>query len=430
MRIAVLHAGGLGDLVLVETLLAGLRERHPEARVELVCRADVAETAALYADPPDAVHAFDFNPYLWATPAEASEPSARFLATFTPGVVDLFVSAELQATWMSEILAAALVPSEAIFADPSTLDRGTARIVVRMLDLQLYPHVRRLPRVANEHELDRYARIVDGARRMPRLRPLRRTIDEDERPIVVFPLGSTELKRWPFERFSDACAALFPAAERALILVGSDAERPELEGFAQAEPARNFGVTTGGARDVVRIADVLANAAGYLGVDTGLAHLAAAYGVPGVTIYGGGHWPAYAPWATRSAGVVAPIPCFGCRWDCAFDHAYCVEAIPVDDVVHAFRAALAAELPLVVENEAYSAEERTIFDRASRVYRAAQADRAARFRAIIRLRDISERYALRTRTRQAGTSASLDDLTGRLTVAARRLGEASTAREG
>jgi hypothetical protein len=107
-----------------------------------------------------------------------------------------------------------------------------------------------------------------------------------------------------------------------------------------------------------------------------------------------------------------------------------VEAIPVDDVVRAFRAALAAELPLVVENEAYSAEERTIFDRASRVYRAAQADRAARFRAIIRLRDISERYALRTRSRQAGTSASLDDLTVRLTVAARRLGEASTAREG
>lgn len=430
MRIAVLHAGGLGDLVLVETLCAGLRERYPEARVELVCRADVAETAALYATPPDAVHAFDFNPYMWATPAQASEQSARFLATFAPGVVDLFVSAELQATWLSEILAAALVPSEAIFADPSTLDRGTSRIVVRQLGLQLYPHVRRLPLVPNEHELDRYARIVDGPRRLPQLLPLRRTRDEDERSVVVFPLGSTKYKRWPFDRFSDACAALFAAPKQPLILVGSDAERPELEDLAAGEPARNFRVVTGGAHDVARIADVLANAAGYLGVDTGLAHLAAAYGVPGVTVYGGGHWPAYAPWAMRSAGVVAPIPCFGCRWDCSFDHAYCVEAIQVEDVVRAFRAALATELPLVVEDEAYSTEERTIFARASRVYRAAQADRAARLRAIIRLRDITERYALRTRSRQAGTNASLDDLTNRLTAAARRLSEASTAREG
>jgi hypothetical protein len=206
--------------------------------------------------------------------------------------------------------------------------------------------------------------------------------------------------------------------------VGSAAEAPALAALAAASPGDGFGTVAGGPADLADVAALIANAHGYLAIDTGLAHLAAAYGVPGVTIYGGGTWPAYAPWAERSAGVVTPIPCFGCGWDCAFDHAHCIESVAEDDVVRAFRAVRSgSEQTFIVEHEAYEPRERTLFAEASHVYRAAQADRAARLRAIIRLRDILERYALRSRTRQLGTSSKLDHLTTRLAATAQRLRE-------
>jgi len=430
MRILVLHAGGLGDLVLVETLLSGLRERYPGARLELLCRADLAAVPGLYASPPDAVHAFSFNPYTWAVPEQALEPSAAFVAALPAGAVDLFVSAELRATWLSEILAAALAPKDALFGDASTTERSVVRITVHRLGLRLRPLIRRLPPLPGEHELDRYARLAGVQRRSPQLRPLRRAATEGERPLVAFPLSSSAFRCWAFASLAATCRMVTSETAHPILLLGSEAERPELERLAAAESAAAAGPISTLAADVAGLADVIANAWTYLGNDTGLAHLAAAYGVPGVTVYGGGTWPAYAPWAPQSAGVVTPIPCFGCGWDCAFDHAYCIEGIRIADVIHAFAEAAAgdAQQGLIFADEAYDSRERTVFGEASRVYRAAQADRAARLRAIIRLRDILERYAQRSRTRQLGTTMALDRLTDRLAATARRLQDRTPTR--
>jgi heptosyltransferase-2 len=422
MRIVVLHAGGLGDLVLVEALLSGLRERYEHARIELICRADVAPVVALYDVAPDAVHAIAFNPYRWEVPRTAVDESAAFLATLPRDPVDVFISAELSSTWLSEILAAILEPREVMFGDGSTRLRATARIVVRLLGLHLCPAVVRLE-ARDEHELDRYARLAGSERKRPRLRPLRREMRDDERPIVVFPMGVPGLKRWPFERLSDACRAIITNRPRPLVIVGSPHERAAIDVLA-AEADGTFSVAQTSDDTFDATADLIANADGYIGNDAGLAHLGAAYDVPGVTIYGGGTWPAYAPWGTRSAGVVAPIPCFGCRWDCTFDHAYCIDAITVGDVVGAYTDVCGenAQEAFIVEREAYTPQERTLFAEASRRYREAQDDRAARFSGILRLRDLLERYAQRSRTRQSSAGGS-PDVSHRLAAIAQRLRE-------
>ncbi|MDB5073821.1 MAG: hypothetical protein JWM87_4932, partial [Candidatus Eremiobacteraeota bacterium] len=171
MRAVVLHAGGLGDIVLVASFVAALRERHPGARIELVCRADVAPVAALYAEPPDAVHAFSFNPYHWALPDDRAALEAKTLLRKLRGEpADLFVSAELRATWLSEILAAALAPAEALISDDRKPRPSDLLILLAKLRLRRNGAVRRLRAVAGEHELDRYARLAGtGARRLPAL---------------------------------------------------------------------------------------------------------------------------------------------------------------------------------------------------------------------------------------------------------------------
>nr|MDQ6943646.1 hypothetical protein [Candidatus Eremiobacteraeota bacterium] len=159
MRIVVLHAGGLGDLVLVESYLSALRDVHPAAQLELVCRADVAPVTTLYARPPDAVHTFGFNPYRWAIPDDGVALEARtLLHRLGDARADLFVSAELRATWLSEILAAVLAPREAVIADAREARSSDMLILLGKLRLDRRRGIRRLAPACAEHELDRYAR--------------------------------------------------------------------------------------------------------------------------------------------------------------------------------------------------------------------------------------------------------------------------------
>jgi hypothetical protein len=84
-------------------------------------------------------------------------------------------------------------------------------------------------------------------------------------------------------------------------------------------------------------------------------------------------------------GVVHPLPCFGCFWDCTFGRAVCVEQIAVEPVVAALSAAVAAPVaaPAVSEVSTFGPEVLGLIRDASATYRAAQADRAARLEALL-----------------------------------------------
>ena len=427
MRIVVLHAGGLGDLVLAETFFAALRERHPGASIELICRHDVAPIATLYARPPDVVHTFGFNPYRWALPDDRAALNARGLLQKLPrDPVDLFVSAELRATWLSEILPAALLPAEAVISDARPPHASDLLTLLGKVALERYRGIRRPPAVAAEHELERYARLAgDGTPRRPALRPL---AAGESHELVVFPFAASRINHWPLEALGAAAREIAAAHGLPIALIGSAHDRDRLEAAAASG---DFGaaprISAGEAGDLPSIAAQIAGAAGYVGIETGLVHLAAAYGVRGVTVYGGGYWPVFGPWSAGTAGVAAPIPCFGCEWDCAFDRPFCLEAVDVASVVAAFEAAHAdrSGRPLVRTLHAYGEREREIFGAAAGVHRAAQRDRAERLSAITRLRGLIERYVRRSRRRSRQANALLASLAETTAGAARRLEEAT-----
>lgn len=430
MRIVVLHAGGFGDLILLESMLAELRVQHPEATLELACRTEVAAVTDLYARPVDVLHAFGFSPYRWALPDDRAALQARTLLQRLAGApIDLFVSAELRATWLSEVLAAGLAPHEARLGDHRLPPPSDILILLGKLGLERNAAVRRLAPADAEHELDRLARLAGGAaRRVPSLRPLEATPAAE---LVVFPLSATPTNRWPIERMGGAAQRIAAAHGLTIALVGSHENRAELEsavgaGYFGPDPA----VVTGGPDTIPAIAQRIAGAHGYLGIDTGLVHLSQAYGLPGALVSGGGHWPAYGPWAPRSAAAVAPIPCFGCNWDCAFERPFCTEGVSVDDVVAAFAAAHAdrSGLPLVRAVDAYAPREREILGAAGAVHRAAQNDRASRLTAITRLRNVIARYAWRSRRRRQKAESLLESLSETAAHAARQLEEAAPGR--
>jgi ADP-heptose:LPS heptosyltransferase len=432
MRIVVLHTGGIGDVVLLETFLAALREQHPDATLELVCRAPIAPVTRLYARPPDVVHAMTFNPYRWALPDDRAALEAKtLLAKLNQGdPVDLFVSAELRATWLSEILAAALRPREAVIADPREPQPSDVLILLGKLRLERNRAIRRPPAGDHEHELDRYARLAGHASRR---KPALRTFQPIEGPaeLVVFPVSANAANRWNLDAMGEAAQRIAASHAWSMTLISSDADRDVLESAVrEASFGGDATIVTGAPDDLAAIAARIAGAAGYIGIDTGLSHIAQAYGVPGVTMYGGGYWPVYAPWSARSIGIVAPIPCFGCGWDCAFDHPYCIDGIEPDHAVAAFDTAYHDDSgePLVRLVEPYSAREHEIFALAGSVHRVAQQDRAARLTAITRLRDLLSRYARRMRIRSRKADAELAALAESANRTSRRLDDARSGK--
>lgn len=102
-------------------------------------------------------------------------------------------------------------------------------------------------------------------------------------PIVIHPGSGAARKCWPIDRFIDLAESI--AKQRRVSFVIGEAERANwpsdqirrLEAIAMiAEPAT-----------YVALRDVIANAATYIGNDSGPTHLAAACGVPTIALFGG-----------------------------------------------------------------------------------------------------------------------------------------------
>jgi ADP-heptose:LPS heptosyltransferase len=404
--IFVLHAGGLGDLVLLSPTLAALRAARPEASITLLARAPIAPMAKLgpLHDVIDKVVALPIDPYRWAAPSKPLFGALeRTFVAIGSEPVELFVSAELRPTWLTWVLAAKLRPVSALTLRGVDHSRALVAAICDHFKLVIPPFRRYADARSRVHELVRYERLARALGLEPPVPPrwpfpaarskqaLKTRGLAPNSYIACFPCGAggTAFKRWPPERFVAVLTAVRERLGGRVLAVGDAAEREELDAFAALATAAGLEVHVfaGGNDSAEELRALVASAWGYLGNDTGPAHLAAVHGVPGVTVYGGGTWPMYAPWAPGSIGVLAPLPCFGCFWDCAFGRGYCVEDVSPEPVVAALLAAVAAPMAPAhaIELPGPAAEVRSVMADASRTYRAAQADRAARLEALLSL---------------------------------------------
>jgi ADP-heptose:LPS heptosyltransferase len=104
------------------------------------------------------------------------------------------------------------------------------------------------------------------------------------RAVVVHPGAASAARRWPVERWAQVVRAL-RAAGHDVVVTGTSAERGIAASLATAAGLPAGAVRAGDTAlpDLVRL---VADAAAVLSGDTGVAHLAFAYGTPSVTLYG------------------------------------------------------------------------------------------------------------------------------------------------
>lgn len=142
----------------------------------------------------------------------------------------------------------------------------------------------------DEHERDRWCRLVSWYGVPADPTELRIAPPSVPSPApgatVVHPGADAAARRWPPERFAAVARALHGAGHRVVITAGAGEARLAREVARQADLPRS--VVLGGTADVPfpQLAALVADARAVIVGDTGLAHLASAFGTPSVVLFG------------------------------------------------------------------------------------------------------------------------------------------------
>jgi ADP-heptose:LPS heptosyltransferase len=253
--VVVLRALGLGDALTAVAALRGVRRRFPGRRIIL---AAPPATGGLLRD-------------LGVVDGVLPLPGLVPLAAVPPGIVAVNLHGRGPA---SHRLLEAARPSRLIaFATDQARHTGPAWR-------------------ADEHEVDRWCRLVRHAggecsRADLRLRP-RASADGDRAQrtgtgtVVIHPGAASASRRWPVDRWRRVAADL-AAGGRRLLVTGSAAEA----GLGRALAAGLAGVEDcTGRHTLTELSAVVRDADLVLSADTGIAHLATAWCVSSVVLFG------------------------------------------------------------------------------------------------------------------------------------------------
>jgi ADP-heptose:LPS heptosyltransferase len=266
-RIVVIRAGALGDTILTIPAIRALRERNPEAQIEVIGYPDLWEVAGSLVDRRISIErpvlsgllTGDASPGLLAwirggsdAPSDAPLPVDLAIAWTQRNPRPIF-----EAAGVGQIIHASPFPPPGIHA---------AGWYLQSLDLPIVPGDG--PHLSLSSE-ERHA--GRQALREQRL----------DRPIILHPGAGATWKRWPAQRFGVLAMALRQRDHDVALLAG-----PADEEAIEATLAHSGPLPILRSDSIRHLAAILSQAHLFVGNDSGVTHLAAAVGVPTIALFG------------------------------------------------------------------------------------------------------------------------------------------------
>jgi len=347
-RILVFAYHGLGNFIMFTPALRLLRERYPNARIDLqVGNKTGCEEVLEGADLFDSIYNLPYSAGVGAWFRRAREiRDARY---------DLTISEFHSHSWSLALLIAA---SGAPFRLGHVTSPGWSRRFSR------YSFVFNLPVAMreDEHEIDRYIDLVvaAGAQRVAAFdaRTLIHLTEEDRtfardflehgfkgaaRTIIGFQAGTSAAmrwKQWPIERYREVIARVVAESpDSHVVLFGSDSEERMIREMASGLEGRIS--LAAGKTSVKQVAALIERCELLVCNDSGLMHAAVAVGTPVIAIYGPTDIRRTAPLGGRHTVIRHELPCSPCfklEGDDqvhACPHHDCLMTIGVDEVLDA-----------------------------------------------------------------------------------------------
>ncbi|MEU4674019.1 glycosyltransferase family 9 protein [Amycolatopsis sp. NPDC023774] len=251
--ILVLRALGIGDLLTAVPALRALHAAHPDERLVLAAPRELQDLAELIDAVDELLPAPGLGALAWSGP-----PPKLAVNLHGRGPESIH---DLLATDPGELLT---------HHHPD------------------FPNVPGLDWRADLHEVDRWCRLVEYAHLEADRSALRLPPPPGPSPapgaVVVHPGAAFPARRWPPERFARVARELAAAGHR-VVVTGSVAERDLAHGVADQAGLPGAAVLAG-RTGLAELASLVAEAALVICGDTGIGHLATAFGTPSVLLFG------------------------------------------------------------------------------------------------------------------------------------------------
>jgi ADP-heptose:LPS heptosyltransferase len=267
-RILVLRLRSLGDCVLTTPALAILRAARPDAHLGIAVE---SRFTGIFEGNPDV------DEILEPSPAAAARFRAHLCINFHGGTRSMVLTAASRA------------PRRAGFAHHAGASLYNLRIPRAQ---EIFGEERPV------HTAEHLASAIFwlGAPRLdiPRARLFARDPHPPGRYAVIHPLASAPDKTWPADGFLSVAAHLaYAGGLEPVFLSGPGEDCSAFSAYRRAAGA-----------SLAEVKNLLAGASLFLGNDSGPAHMAAAFGIPSVVLFGASDSVTWAPWKTVSETLV------------------------------------------------------------------------------------------------------------------------------
>ena len=261
-RVLVYRALGLGDFLTGVPALRALRGALPHQELHLAAPAALDPLVRLAGVADRRVDARGLEPFAWTGPPP-----------------ELAVNLHGRGPQSHDLLRAVRPRRLVAFANTGAGHTGP-------------------PWRADEHEVRRWCRLVSDELDVPadpRDLPLRRPGPASAVPgaVVVHPGAAFEARRWPADRFAEV--ARWGAAEGLDVVVTGGSSEVDLARRVARLAGLSEGAVLAGRTDLLELAAVVAGARLVVCGDTGVAHLASAFGTPSVVLFGPTPPPRWGP---------------------------------------------------------------------------------------------------------------------------------------
>ena len=265
-RILVIRGGAIGDFILTLPAIAALRRQFPQAHLEVLGYPHIAQLA-LAAGLVNRVQSIEAGALagFFARGGALSEDLADYFSEFDLVLSYLYDPDRIFETNVGRCTTAQFIVGPHRVREPTELH--AARVYLQPLE-----------RLA-----------IFDADPIPRLSLTPRPASLNPQPsalnlLAIHPGSGSERKNWPETKWAELLEHLISSTTAGLLLVGGEAEGERLQRLAATLlPAR---AQVAQSLPLAELAHRLAACRAFIGHDSGISHLAAAVGLPGLVLWG------------------------------------------------------------------------------------------------------------------------------------------------
>ena len=258
-KILVIRGGAIGDFILTLPAIAALRKQFPESQLEVLGYPHIIQLALAggLADRIQSIEARALASF-FARHGQLEEELIDYFSEFDLIVSYLYDPDEIFETNVRRCTTAQFIAAR---------HRPDEKAGLHAAKVYLQP-------------LERLA--IFDADHVPRLSlyPQLQTLNH----LALHPGSGSEEKNWPESRWVDLLHYLMQSTGLNVLLVGGEAEGERLQRLAAALPPARARVAQ--SVPLADLARLLQRCAAFIGHDSGISHLAAAVGLPGLILWG------------------------------------------------------------------------------------------------------------------------------------------------